>query len=150
MDAKASGPGADGCKVKVGDFDLVAKRGKTDAIGAVKVVIRPERIRLGAHEETGANKVPGMVERMVYLGASMQVIVRLAQGDSLQVLVQNQGDELPYHQGTPVSVFFPADALRVVPAEAGGKIAADLQAVDAEELGPQEMMEEAPIVRPHP
>jgi spermidine/putrescine transport system ATP-binding protein len=152
MDAVASGGGDAGCKVKVGDFDLVAKKGKTDASGAVKVVIRPERIRIGAQDETGENRVPGMIERMVYLGASSQVIVRLPQGDSLQVLIQNQGDTLTYHQGTPVNVFFPPEALRVVPADTGGKIADDLQAVSADPDSEDPVLQpaEAPLARPYP
>jgi spermidine/putrescine transport system ATP-binding protein len=152
MDATATGSSGDGgCKVKVGDFDLVAMKGKTDAKGAVKVVIRPERVRIGMQDETGENRVPGMIERMVYLGAMSQVIVRLPQGDSLQVLIQNQGDTLTYHQGTPINVFFPPDALRVVPADTGGKIADDLQAVAAEPDSDDPVLQpaEAPLSRPH-
>jgi spermidine/putrescine transport system ATP-binding protein len=154
MDAEASGSSPNGgCNIKVGDFSLVAMKGKTDAKGAVKVVIRPERIRIGMQGETGDNRVPGMIERMVYLGASSQVIVRLPQGDSLQVLIQNQGDAQTYNQGTPISVFFPPDALRVVPADTGGKIADDLQAVSAEPGDPDDPVlepAEAPLARPYP
>jgi spermidine/putrescine transport system ATP-binding protein len=154
MDAEASGSAGDGgCNVKIGDFNLVAKKGKTDAKGPVKCVIRPERVRIGMQDETGENRVPGMIERMVYLGASSQVIVRLPQGDSLQVLIQNQGDTQTYHQGTPISVFFPPEALRVVPADTGGKIADDLQAVAAEPGDPDDPVlepAEAPLARPYP
>jgi hypothetical protein len=55
-----------------------------------------------------------MVERLVFLGNSTQVIVRLAPGELVHVLIQNQGDDAPYRQGTPVSVVLPADALRVL------------------------------------
>src|ERR687887_2163025 len=45
MEARSDGHGADGgCKLRVGDFELTARRGDTDATGAVKVVIRPERV----------------------------------------------------------------------------------------------------------
>ena len=56
-----------------------------------------------------------MVERLVFLGSTTHVYVRLATGSALQTLVRNDGAALPYSQGTPVSVGLPADALRVLP-----------------------------------
>ena len=56
-----------------------------------------------------------MVERLVFLGSTTHVYVRLANGAALQTLVRNDGAELPYSQGTPVSVGLAADALRVLP-----------------------------------
>ena len=57
-----------------------------------------------------------MVERVVYLGSAVQVIVRVATGETLQALVTNTGEELPYEQGTPVQLHLPVEALRVIPA----------------------------------
>jgi spermidine/putrescine transport system ATP-binding protein len=78
------------------------------------MVIRPERVRLEAHESTGENRIPGMVERLVYLGNGNQIIVRLAHGERIQALVQNTGDELAYRQGDPVKAYMPPEALRVL------------------------------------
>jgi spermidine/putrescine transport system ATP-binding protein len=115
MDADVEGADIDGrCRVQLGDFELVAARGDTDARGDVKVVIRPERIRLEESGTTGENRIPGMVERVVYVGSTMQVIVHLASGPTLQAWVQNQGDGVPYAQGHPITVHLPADALRVL------------------------------------
>ena len=115
MDATGVGAGPDGRgKVRLGEFDLVAGHGDTDGRGDVKIVIRPERVRLEETGATGENRVPGMVERVVYVGSIMQVIVHLAPGRTLQAWVQNQGEGLPYGQGHPVSVHLPADALRVL------------------------------------
>jgi spermidine/putrescine transport system ATP-binding protein len=115
MDARADGLDSDGRgKVRLGDFELVAGQGDTDARGDVKIVIRPERIRLEESGASGQNRVPGMVERVVYVGSIMQVIVHLAPGQTLQVWVQNQGTGLPYAQGHPVSVHLPPEALRVL------------------------------------
>jgi spermidine/putrescine transport system ATP-binding protein len=111
MDATAHGGGG---RVKLGSFDLVAGQGDTDATGDVKIVIRPERVGLEEQGTVGENRVPGMVERVVYVGSIMQVIVHLAPGQSLQAWVQNQGKALPYPQGTPVTVHFPPEALRVL------------------------------------
>jgi hypothetical protein len=44
------------------------------------------------------------------------VIVRLAPGEIVHALIQNQGQAPPYEQGTPVSVILPPDALRVLAA----------------------------------
>ena len=108
MDATAGGADAGGRgKVRLGEFELVAGHGDTDARGDVKIVIRPERVRLEETGRTGENRVPGMVERVVYVGSIMQVIVHLAPGQTLQAWVQNQGEGLPYGQGHPVSVHLP-------------------------------------------
>jgi spermidine/putrescine transport system ATP-binding protein len=117
MDARVQ-PGGDGkgpCRLRMGDFTLEAAAGRVDATGAVKLAIRPERIHVEPYEATGANRVPGMVERLVFLGSTTHVYIRLATGSTLQTLVRNDGAELPYSQGTPVSVAIPAEALRVLP-----------------------------------
>ena len=59
--------------------------------------------------------LPGMVERLVFLGSTTHIYVRLATGSGLQALVRNEGTTVPYNQGTPVMVNLPADALRVLP-----------------------------------
>jgi spermidine/putrescine transport system ATP-binding protein len=115
MDATVSGSDGQGrARVRIGEFDLMAGQGDTDARGDAKVVIRPERVHLETAGSAGENRVPGMVERVVYVGSIMQVIVHLAPGQTLQVWVQNQGEALPYQQGESVSVFLPVDALRVL------------------------------------
>jgi spermidine/putrescine transport system ATP-binding protein len=115
MDAQAEGPDGSGrCKVRLGDFTLLAGQGESDALGEAKIVIRPERVGLEQQGATGENRVPGMVERVVYVGSILQVIVHLAPGRTLQAWIQNQGESLPYGQGTPVTVHLPVDALRVL------------------------------------
>ena len=96
MDATAHGTTSGGCRVRLGEFELVAGKGEPDAIGDVKLSIRPERVELVAAGTTGENMIPGMVERIVYVGSAMQVIVNLAPGEKIQVLVQNEGDDLPF------------------------------------------------------
>ena len=116
MDAEVE-PGSrqDCCRLRLGDFHVDARAGRLDATGAVKLAIRPERIHLHPHEEAGANRVPGMIERLVFLGSTTQIFVRLATGAPLQALVRNDGPAVAHRQGTPVSVELPADALRVLP-----------------------------------
>src|SRR5439155_17239826 len=100
--------------LRLGSFELEATRGAVGATGEVKVTIRPERVELDPHGTTGQNRLPGMVERLVYLGNSTQLIVRVANGDTVQALVQNRGVGVGVEQGTPVSIHFPADAIRVL------------------------------------
>jgi spermidine/putrescine transport system ATP-binding protein len=116
MDAAvtAAANGATDCRLRLGEFELRAGCGAVNSTGAVKLAIRPERVQLRAYEVTGANRVPGMVERVVFLGSSSQVFVRLAPGPILQCLVHNDGAPVGWQQGAAVSVLLPADALRVL------------------------------------
>ncbi|CAN5485775.1 ABC transporter ATP-binding protein [soil metagenome] len=118
MSGEATGTnGAGGCHVKLGDFELLAGRGDLDARGEVVIVVRPERVRLESDSTTAENAVPGTVERVVYVGATSQVIVRLPFDQSLQVMVANQGRSEQLSAGQRVSVHIPPDALRVLRAE---------------------------------
>jgi spermidine/putrescine transport system ATP-binding protein len=118
LPATAAGTGAAPCRVWLGEFELEAGGGDAAASGEVKVVIRPERVRLEPYGSTGPNRVPGMVERLVYQGPATQLVVRLANGESLHALVQNQGEPMSWRQGTAIAVHLPADALRVLPESA--------------------------------
>jgi spermidine/putrescine transport system ATP-binding protein len=117
MDASVEpgGGGGGACRLALGDFTLYAEGGQLDATGSVKVAIRPERIHLYPRESDGPNRMPGMVERLVFLGSTTQIFLRLAHGAALQTLIRNDGGGVPYSQGTPVSVHLPPDALRVLP-----------------------------------
>jgi spermidine/putrescine transport system ATP-binding protein len=105
--------------LRIGDFALASERceasaGLADFKGRAHAVIRPERVRIEAHGSSGDNRVPAMVERVVFLGAATQVMLRLAPGVPLQALVQNDGDHPDLAQGTPVHAYLPPDALRVL------------------------------------
>ena len=115
METTVVGTTTDGCRVKLGDFELVAGQGALDTQGTAKVTIRPERVDLSASEGTGPNRLPGMVERTVYVGSVLHVFVNLAHGEQIQAWIPNDGDSAPFAQGTTVSVHFPQDALRVLP-----------------------------------
>jgi spermidine/putrescine transport system ATP-binding protein len=115
MDAQALGPAADGrARLRLGEFELTAANGDVNARGDVKVTIRPERVRIEAQGTSDENRVPAMVERVVYVGSTLQVILHLASGQSLQAWIQNAGGGIPFRQGEAVAVHLPADALRVL------------------------------------
>jgi spermidine/putrescine transport system ATP-binding protein len=118
MDAEARGREADGgCRVALGDLEVVAGRGDTRASGPVKLVIRPERVRVEEQGAPGPNRVPAMVDRTVYVGSTMQVILRLPAGQVLQAMIPNRGDAHAYPQGAAVSLFLPPEDLRVLQTE---------------------------------
>jgi len=115
MQAVAHGPDERGrCRIRLGEFEFAAGRGDKDMRGATKATVRPERVRLEPSGSGGENRLPGMVERWVYLGSAVQLIVRLATGEAIQALIQNTGEEIPFTQGTAVDVHLPPEALRVL------------------------------------
>ncbi len=126
----ARGGGSGRCPVQIGEFELHASGGDLAARGETKLMIRPERVRMEPHGAGGENRIPGIVERVVYRGNADQVFIRLAGGDQIQALVQNAGDASRPETGDAVALHLPPDALRVLadtgapPAEAGAVAAA--------------------------
>jgi spermidine/putrescine transport system ATP-binding protein len=113
VDVVERGPGQR-CHLKIGDAALTSERGEVDGLGTAHAVIRPERVRIEPYGTGGPNRVPAMVERLVFLGAATQVMLRLGAGMPLQALVQNDGEQTGLAQGSPVHVFLPPDGLRVL------------------------------------
>ena len=118
LGATAIGQDGAACTVQVGDRTLRARQGSTGARGEVKVMIRPERIVIEPHSNTGEERMPGMVERSVFLGGAYEVHVRVLGGELLKVMVPNDGGISPaaLESGAAVSLHLPADALRVLTA----------------------------------
>jgi mannopine transport system ATP-binding protein len=78
-------------------------------------MIRPERVGIEPHGGDGANRLPGMVEHSVFLGSFRELHVRLVGGDLVKAVFPNNGAPDAHVQGSPVTVHFPPDALRVLP-----------------------------------
>lgn len=110
MSAVGDGAG----RVRLGDFEFTAARGDCTARGPIRIVIRPERVLLEDLATSGENRIPGMVERVLYVGPVIQVLVHLAHGETLHAWMQNRGGDPPWHQGAAVSVHLPPDAIRVL------------------------------------
>jgi len=131
VDVVERGPGSQ-CRVMLGETALTVDRGDVDALGPAHALIRPERVRIepyGHDGQVGPNRVPAMIERLVFLGASTQVMLRLAPGALLQAVVPNDGTEATLSQGTPVHVFLAPDVLRVL-----GGAARDVPIADEDPL----------------
>jgi len=96
----------------VGEFRLRADvNGRT---GEALAMIRPERVRLEPHGSSGENRVPGMVETVVYMGFHQDVRVRLASGALIRCDVPNDGTAVEHESGDPVCVHLPVNCLRVL------------------------------------
>jgi spermidine/putrescine transport system ATP-binding protein len=108
MDAHGLGGG----HVRLGDVELAVERGDTDATGEVRLVIRPERVRVEERGTGGPNRVPGMVERSVFVGPTVQVLVRLVGGQLVQAVETSRQET--WSTGDAVAVHLPAEDLRVL------------------------------------
>jgi spermidine/putrescine transport system ATP-binding protein len=111
IDDEASGPdGFGACRVEIGGRSLVAGSGRTDATGPVNVCIRPERVVLGGV----GNDLDGIVDRVVYMGSMLQVLVDIDGVGELQVVVPNQGNGFAHDRGQPITLGLPPAALRIL------------------------------------
>jgi spermidine/putrescine transport system ATP-binding protein len=118
MEAKALGSSGDGVALDLGSgFTLEALRGAIEARGAVKAVIRPERVEIEPQRASGGNRVPAIVTRSVYLGNALRVIMHLATGQAIvaEVPATSEEAEVRWQAGMSVTCRLPATALRVLP-----------------------------------
>src|SRR6188472_97832 len=127
----ASQPGVRGTELALGSFRL-----RCEAEGAphgeAVAMIRPEYVRLEPHGAEGENRLPGMVEEVVYLGFHQDVRVRLATGALVRADVPNDGEAPEYQQGDAVAVHLRARNLRVLAGD-GERAVQDAQAAAAPE-----------------
>jgi spermidine/putrescine transport system ATP-binding protein len=111
------GQGPDGLRtVRLGDRQLLATPVDETVSDKGHVVIRPERIRIVESDHPGNNRLSGTIDRLVYVGATTQVLIRLADGARLQALVVNDSERDDLVSGRQVSVTLPPDALRLLSA----------------------------------
>jgi spermidine/putrescine transport system ATP-binding protein len=96
--------------VAVGGRYFTAQNGAVEAVGSVNLCIRPERILLG---QVGDNTLPGVVDRVVYMGSTLQVLIQVEGIGELQAVVANNGEATP-RRGDRISLGLPADSLRVL------------------------------------
>jgi spermidine/putrescine transport system ATP-binding protein len=125
LDVTVHGAGPGG-SVNCGLGELGLRAVGPTTAGSGKVIVRPERIVLepaedAAPEPAGHNVFHGLVDRIVYLGPTTHVVVRLADGQTLLVAVPNTGEPLssPFVIGRPVRATFPPEAARLLPGDEG-------------------------------
>jgi spermidine/putrescine transport system ATP-binding protein len=110
-----TGEALGGGRVLVGETVLVAGGGELAADVEVRITIRPERIRIEPADTEGENHVPARVERLVYYGATTQILLRLEHGETLQAMIPAGGGAAVYEEGMEVTVHLPPENLRVLP-----------------------------------
>jgi spermidine/putrescine transport system ATP-binding protein len=103
-------------QVRFGEFTLEAKAPAEHAAGPGRAVIRPECVELAEAGLTGSNRLPGMVDRTVFLGSTTQVMVRLPHGAVVQSLVTNNTVREDLTSGQAVTVCLSSESLRVLAA----------------------------------
>lgn len=87
-----------------------------------KLVARPERLDLAAIDDAGThvcppgNRIDATVDRLLYLGAAVQVVARLSDGTTVMINRPSDGPEAGLRHGDPVCLHLPQDALRLLPA----------------------------------
>jgi len=128
-DVEALGPAGNGIPcARMCELVLQVAAGPPHAPGAAKLVARPERLGLSplagagglaagtpGAGELGLNQLPGLVDRAVYLGATLQIVVRLTDGSTVIVTRPSESGEPEYRHGDAVCVTLPPDALRLLP-----------------------------------
>ncbi len=78
----------------------------------MRLIVRPERVQ--PRRRTSGNPLSGRVERLVYVGATTQVMVGLPTGETVQVLVANDGRRTLPAEGSPITLRILPDAVRVI------------------------------------
>jgi spermidine/putrescine transport system ATP-binding protein len=115
VDATSDGNGG----ILLGSFRLRAGSGRVQEQGPVKVLIRPERVHLRSEGDAHENCLPGVLERLVYLGSATQMIIRLATGDEILAVSRAGEEPAEMSSGTAVTVHLPAESLRVLTSSVG-------------------------------
>jgi len=91
-----------------GGLGLACREGP---VGRGVLALRPERMEIAAAASTGLdNQVPGTVEFVSYLGALIDIHVRLSTTDRLVVQIANREGAFAPEVGQPVHVGWPASA----------------------------------------
>jgi len=85
--------------------------------GAAVMALRPERMALGLAPLGFDNDLPGTVEFVSYLGAALDLRVRLSDTDRVTVQLANRQDGLVPEVGARVHVGWSAGAGRIFPTD---------------------------------
>ena len=104
--------------VQAGDAPASTGAARTRARpGAAVMALRPERMALGLAPLGLDNDLPGTVEFVSYLGAALDLRVRLSDTDRVTVQLANRQDGLVPEVGARVHVGWSAGAGRIFPTD---------------------------------
>jgi spermidine/putrescine transport system ATP-binding protein len=86
--------------------------------GPALVSIRPERVVIVGDAQHAPNTVLAKVERVVYAGPVLNVLVTVDDLNEIQVTVPNQGSVGQYRVGDEIRLQLPSDAIRILDRDA--------------------------------
>jgi spermidine/putrescine transport system ATP-binding protein len=110
------GRNSHGTRIRLGDQILVSSSMAGPDAGRATISVRPERVVL-TNFRAEDQHLRGQVERVVYAGPIVQVIVDLGVNGSIQAVVPNQGAKLEWSAGDEVGVVLPPEALLLLDSE---------------------------------
>jgi len=108
-----SSAGDGGAVVQLGSHELVAAT-RYPWPGPAMMSIRPERIKIVDPHAGVPNTVRAVVDRTVYAGPVLNVLVQIDDLNEIQVTVPNEGHLARYRHGDSVHLHLPAEAIRVL------------------------------------
>jgi len=88
------------------------------ASGPATLALRPERLAIGAEAESCANRFPARVEHVSYLGALLDIDVRLTEQDRILLQLPNRQGTAEPKPGDMITIGWAEDAGLVYPREA--------------------------------
>lgn len=100
-----------GIRVDIGDGLSFVAAGSAPAGAAVDIFVRPEAISLAA-AMPGANRLAGTVDSLLFNGAASRVLVRLADGQLVEVAHVPDGRDGGLSVGAPVALSWSPDQTR--------------------------------------
>ncbi len=132
MEGTAEGQDTGGCRVKLGDFELIAGEGEVGYPGASKITIRPERVDLQATGHDGREPRP----RAWWSGSSTSARSCRCSSRSRPVNASRRGSRTRAtrcrsSRGRRWRCIMPREALRVLP-DAGTPVSLEDDLEDAE------------------
>ncbi|HEU4318771.1 MAG TPA: ABC transporter ATP-binding protein [Acidimicrobiia bacterium] len=99
--------------VQLGSHELVASTNYPWP-GPALMSIRPERIRIVPADDKGPNTVQAKVDRTVYAGPVLNLLVQIDDLNDIQVSVANEGHIATYRHGEPIRLHMPSEAIMVL------------------------------------
>ena len=104
----------DGCALRVGERTLQATSGATEARGDVKAMIRPERVASSRRARRATTGCRGSSSARCTSARPTSCTCGSIGGSLLKATIMNDGTPFAYEEGTPVTLYLPPDAVRVL------------------------------------
>jgi ABC-type Fe3+/spermidine/putrescine transport system ATPase subunit len=118
LDGAVDGSGDDGLAIILDSGEHLAARSPIGSCsGAVRVIVRPEHVRVIAGTHEGPNRVTCLLEDFVYLGAFRKAVLRRRNGCRVEAMAAaaELPDSLNELQGLEVTAELPPESLQVFP-----------------------------------